>query len=29
MQDEILKKEQEFHDQWASAIDIEGIKVKD
>ena len=29
MQDEILKKEQEFHDQWASAIDIEGIQVKD
>jgi ubiquinone/menaquinone biosynthesis C-methylase UbiE len=29
MQDEILKKEQEFHDRWASAIDIEGIHVKD
>lgn len=29
MQDEILKKEQEFHDRWASAIDVEGIKVRD
>jgi ubiquinone/menaquinone biosynthesis C-methylase UbiE len=29
MQDEILKKEQEFHDRWAAAIDIEGIRVKD
>ncbi len=29
MQDEVLKKEQEFHDRWAAAIDIEGIQVKD
>jgi len=29
MQDEILHKEQVFHDQWAAAIDIEGIRVAD
>jgi ubiquinone/menaquinone biosynthesis C-methylase UbiE len=29
MQDEILRKEQDFHDQWAQAIDVEGIRVKD
>lgn len=29
MQDEILKKEQEFHDQWAAAIDVDGIRVRD
>lgn len=29
MQEEILKKEQEFHDQWAAAIDVEGIRVRD
>ena len=29
MQDEILRKEQEFHDQWAAAIDVEGIRVSD
>ncbi|MBW4660843.1 MAG: class I SAM-dependent methyltransferase [Drouetiella hepatica Uher 2000/2452] len=29
MQDEVLRKEQEFHDRWAAAIDIEGIRVKD
>ncbi|GAB4366527.1 MAG: hypothetical protein Kow00121_03990 [Elainellaceae cyanobacterium] len=29
MQDEILRKEQEFHDQWAAAIDVEGIRVRD
>jgi ubiquinone/menaquinone biosynthesis C-methylase UbiE len=29
MQDEILRKEQEFHDRWASAIDVEGIQVRD
>lgn len=29
MQDEILRKEQEFHDRWAAAIDVEGIQVKD
>jgi SAM-dependent methyltransferase len=29
MQDKILRKEQEFHDRWASAIDVEGIQVKD
>lgn len=29
MQDEILRKEQVFHDQWAAAIDVEGIRVAD
>jgi SAM-dependent methyltransferase len=29
MQDEILKKEQVFHDRWAAAIDVEGIRVSD
>ena len=29
MQDEILRKEQTFHDRWAAAIDVEGIQVKD
>ena len=29
MQDEILRKEQDFHDRWAAAIDVEGIRVKD
>ncbi|NJO81096.1 MAG: class I SAM-dependent methyltransferase [Cyanobacteria bacterium RM1_2_2] len=29
MQDEILRKEQDFHDRWAAAIDVEGIHVKD
>ncbi|HEY9698796.1 MAG TPA: class I SAM-dependent methyltransferase [Trichocoleus sp.] len=29
MQDEILRKEQEFHDRWASIIDVEGIRVRD
>lgn len=29
MQEEILKKEQVFHDQWAAAIDVEGIRVSD
>lgn len=29
MQEEVLKKEQEFHDQWAAAIDVEGIRVRD
>jgi ubiquinone/menaquinone biosynthesis C-methylase UbiE len=29
MQEEILRKEQEFHDQWAAAIDVEGIHVRD
>jgi ubiquinone/menaquinone biosynthesis C-methylase UbiE len=29
MQDEVLRKEQVFHDQWASAIDVEGIRVRD
>ncbi len=27
--DEIFDKERIFHDQWASTIDVEGIKVKD
>lgn len=29
MQDEILRKEQDFHDRWAAAIDVEGIHVRD
>lgn len=29
MQDEILRKEQAFHDRWAAAIDVEGIRVRD
>ena len=29
MKDEIFAKEKRFHDQWASSIDVEGIKVKD
>ncbi|MGQ9872366.1 class I SAM-dependent methyltransferase [Leptodesmis sp.] len=29
MQDNILRKEQEFHDQWAAAIDVDGIRVAD
>jgi len=29
MQDDIFDKEKRFHDQWASTIDVEGIKVKD
>lgn len=29
MQDETLRKEQEFHDRWAAAIDVEGIRVRD
>lgn len=29
MQDEVLRKEQQFHDQWAAAIDVEGIRVAD
>ncbi|MBD3884313.1 class I SAM-dependent methyltransferase [Phormidium tenue FACHB-886] len=29
MQDEILRKEQTFHDRWAAAIDVEGIRVQD
>lgn len=29
MQEEILRKEQDFHDQWAAAIDVEGIRVSD
>jgi ubiquinone/menaquinone biosynthesis C-methylase UbiE len=29
MQDEILRKEQIFHDHWAAAIDIDGIHVAD
>ncbi|MBM0740838.1 class I SAM-dependent methyltransferase [Phormidium sp. CLA17] len=28
-QNEILRKEQEFHDQWASIIDVDGIRVAD
>lgn len=29
MQDNILQKEKDFHDQWAAAIDVEGIRVSD
>lgn len=29
MQDDILKKERQFHDQWASTIDVDGIRVAD
>ena len=29
MQDDLLKREREFHDLWAAAIDIEGIQVRD
>jgi len=29
MQDDIFDKEKRFHDQWASTIDVEGIKVQD
>jgi ubiquinone/menaquinone biosynthesis C-methylase UbiE len=29
VQDNILRKEQEFHDQWAAAIDVDGIRVAD
>ncbi|MBW4521465.1 MAG: class I SAM-dependent methyltransferase [Scytolyngbya sp. HA4215-MV1] len=29
LQDDILKKEREFHDQWASTIDVDGIRVAD
>ncbi|MCU0523956.1 MAG: methyltransferase domain-containing protein [Elainella sp. Prado103] len=29
MQDEILRKEQAFHDRWAAAIDVDGIRVRD
>lgn len=29
MQDERLKREQQFHDTWAAAIDVDGIRVAD
>lgn len=29
MQDEILRREQAFHDRWAAAIDVDGIRVAD
>ena len=29
MQDDVLHKEQVFHDQWAAAIDVDGIRVAD
>jgi SAM-dependent methyltransferase len=29
MQEETLKKERQFHDIWASTIDVDGIKVRD
>ena len=29
MQDDLLQREQSFHDQWASTIDVDGIRVAD
>ncbi|MCY7273856.1 MAG: class I SAM-dependent methyltransferase [Phormidesmis sp. CAN_BIN44] len=29
MQEDILRKEQDFHDRWASTIDVDGIRVAD
>jgi hypothetical protein len=29
MREEIFEKEKQFHDQWASTIDVEGIRVRD
>jgi SAM-dependent methyltransferase len=29
MQDDLLQREQNFHDQWASTIDVNGIRVSD
>ncbi|MBW4639709.1 MAG: class I SAM-dependent methyltransferase [Gloeocapsa sp. UFS-A4-WI-NPMV-4B04] len=29
MREDVFDKEKRFHDQWASTIDVEGIKVKD
>lgn len=29
MQNDILRKEKEFHDRWASVIDVDGIRVAD
>jgi ubiquinone/menaquinone biosynthesis C-methylase UbiE len=29
MQDDLLQREQDFHDQWASTIDVDGIRVSD
>ena len=29
MQEDVLRKEQDFHDRWASTIDIDGIRVAD
>jgi ubiquinone/menaquinone biosynthesis C-methylase UbiE len=29
MQDDVLRKEQDFHDQWASTIEVDGIRVAD
>lgn len=29
MQDDLLRREQVFHDQWASTIDVDGIRVRD
>lgn len=29
MQEETLKKERQFHDAWASTIDVDGIRVND
>ena len=29
MKDDLLRREQAFHDQWASTIDVDGIRVSD
>lgn len=29
MQEDVLRKERQFHDQWAAAIDLDGIRVAD
>jgi ubiquinone/menaquinone biosynthesis C-methylase UbiE len=29
MQEDVLRKEQDFHDRWASTIDVDGIRVAD
>lgn len=29
MQDDLLARERQFHDEWASTIDVEGIQVRD
>jgi hypothetical protein len=29
MSEQIVKKEREFHDRWATTIDVDGIQVAD